>query len=486
MNAKKILALTVGLLVLFSFSSLAETKKLKQIGRYTLVRIKGEVPTSEVMKTLVDRYAGDIKYGFDLAGFGDLYLPFMDQIRSERFKEGELSIGQQFPWMLFRSQGKVKIVKDLEWAGKAPLPIFVFTVEKDYKYYDFMMPRACGNISFLRTREAPPPVATCDIQVSPVKANINDPITVDMSASGNAVSLEVEVFGPDGQKVTSKTLTPDSPRWQTKFAEPGEYVFKGKAINAAGIASINTAEAKTYINFPPLCKIWSSCMPCPNYVGRPITFDASNSTDPDGEVVKVDFEIKDDMGNLVDTFSDREKPFSMEKVFEKPGIYTITAVVTDDFGAMSEPCKIEGLEVTQKRFFGALHAAPFFARGSHGQYLSGRIGLSFWLIPGKLDIMANVGGSFALKSEPWKSVAMGDVLLNYHFGPFFLGGGAGFTTKVKEMREADFDLLGSLGFDVFNNFVTIGSIFGQVRWPMGSEVNFSDNHKLELGFRLLF
>ncbi len=486
MNAKKILALTVGLLVLFSLSSLAETKKLKQIGRYTLVRIKGEVPTSEVMKTLVDRYAGDIKYGFDLAGFGDLYLPFMDQIKSETFKEGELSIGQHIPWMLFRSQSKVKIVKDLEWAGKAPLPIFVFTVEKDYKYYDFMMPRACGNISFLRTREAPPPVATCDIQVSPVKANINDPITVDMSGSGNATSLEVEVFGPDGQKVTSKTLTPDSPRWQTKFAEPGEYVFKGKAVNAAGKASTNACEAKSYINFPPLCKIWSSCMPCPNYVGRPITFDASNSTDADGEVAKVDFEIKDEAGTLVDTFSDREKPFSMEKVFEKPGIYTITAVVTDDFGAMSEPCKIEGLEVTQKKLFGALHLGPFFARGSHGEYIGARIGLSFWLIPGKLDVQGNVGGEFALKSEPWKSLAMGDVLLNYHFGPFFLGGGAGFVTAVKETRDADFDLLGNLGFDIFNNWTTIGSIYGQVRWPMGSEVNFSDNHKLELGFRLLF
>lgn len=486
MKAKKIMALAVGLLVLFAMSSLAETKKLKHIGRYTLVRIKGEVPTSEVMKTLVDRYAGDIKYGFDLAGFGDLYLPFMDQIRSENFKEGELSVGQPIPWMLFRSQGKVKIVKDLEWAGQGPLPIFVFTVEKDYKYYDFMMPRACGNISFLRTREAPPPVATCDIQVNPVRANINDPINVDMSGSRNATSLEVEVYGPEGQKVTSKSLTPDSPRWQTRFAEPGEYVFKAKAVNVAGKASTNPCEAKTYINFPPLCKIWSSCMPCLNYVGRPITFDASNSTDPDGEVLKVDFEIKDETGNIVDTYSDREKPFSMEKVFEKPGIYTITAVVTDDFGAMSEPCKIEGLEVTQKKLYGALHLAPFWARGSHGQYIGGRIGVYFWLIPGKLDIQGNVGGELALKGEPWKSLAMGDVLLNYHFGPFFLGGGGGFTTAVKETREADFDLLGSLGFDIFNNWTTIGSIYGQVRWPIGTDRTFSDNHKLEMGFRLLF
>jgi hypothetical protein len=36
------MALVVGLLVLFAMSSLAETKKLEHIGRYTLVRIKKE------------------------------------------------------------------------------------------------------------------------------------------------------------------------------------------------------------------------------------------------------------------------------------------------------------------------------------------------------------------------------------------------------------------------------------------------------------
>jgi hypothetical protein len=485
MKAKKILAVLAGILILCSFNSIAETKKLKEIGRYTLVRIKGEVPTSEVMKTLVDRYSGDIKYGFDLAGYGDLYLAFMEQIKAQKFTDGELAVGQPIPWMLFRSQGKIKIVKDLEWAGKGPLPIYVFTVQKDYKHYDFFMPKACGNISFLQVREVIPD-AVCAIQVEPVKANINDPIHVDMSGSQHAMSMEVEVFGPDGQKVASKSLTPETPTWQAKFAEPGEYIFKAKALNPKGKASVNSCEAKTYINFPPVCKIWSSCMPCENYVGRPITFDASNSTDPDGDVEKVDFEIKDEMGGLVGTFSDTEKPFSLEKIFEKPGIYNITAVVTDDFGAMSEPCKIEDLEVTQKKLFIMAHMGPLFARGSYGSYLGGRLGLLYWLIPGKLDIQGSAGGMLALKGEPWKSFAMGDVLLNFHSGAFFFGGGGGFTTKVKEMRESDFDLLGNLGFDIFNNWTTIGSIYGQVRWPLGEDRSFSKNHKLELGFRLLF
>jgi len=88
-NKKILLTTVVCILALSVITSYAETKKLKQIGRYTLVRIKGNVPTSEVMKTLVERYTGDIKYGFDLAGYGDIFLPFMEQLKNESFRQGK-------------------------------------------------------------------------------------------------------------------------------------------------------------------------------------------------------------------------------------------------------------------------------------------------------------------------------------------------------------------------------------------------------------
>jgi len=130
MKNKRLIFFVVGFLIVFSLSTFAETTKLKRIGQYTFVRIRGEVPTQEVMKRLVDRYAGDIKYGFDLAGAGDLYLPFMAQLKSETFEEKSLPIGDQLMWMLFRSQGKVKVAQDVEWAGNAPLEVFVFNVKE--------------------------------------------------------------------------------------------------------------------------------------------------------------------------------------------------------------------------------------------------------------------------------------------------------------------------------------------------------------------
>jgi hypothetical protein len=485
MKNKFFLILVIGILVLFTVNTFAETTKLKQIGRYTLVRIKGEVPTAEVMKILVDKYAGDIKYGFDTAGYGDVFLPFMDQVKTASFEDAELPIGQKFMWMLFRSRGKVKVAEDLEWAGKEPLPVFMFKVQKGFKHYSFIIPKPCGNIALVDVKEIIPD-AVCDIQVSPAKANINDPISVDMSGSQHAQSMEVDIFDSEGTKVASQKLTPDSPKWQTKFDKPGEYVFKAKALNVKGIPSTNPCEAKTYINAPPTCELSTSCLPCKNFVGRPITIDASGSTDPDGEVAKADFQIADETGAVVDTFTDGDAPFTWEKVFEEAGIYSITLVVTDDFGAMSEPCKLD-LEVTQKTLFGLVDAGPAFARGSHGNYLDVRAGLQYFLVPDTLSLIVEAGGALSIgNSDVWKSFFLTNAILNYHADAFFIGGGLGYASKVKEDREGDFFLLGDIGYEIFNNYTTAGQLFFETHFPIGEGRSFSKHHKLLLGFRMLF
>ncbi len=485
MKSKKFIVLVIGILILFAVSSFAETTKLKEIGRYTLVRIKGEVPTEEVMKILVDKYAGDIKYGFDLAGYGDVFLPFLDQIKTASFEDAELPIGQKFMWMLFRSRGKVKVAEDLEWAGKSPLPVFVFKVQKNFKHYTFIIPKPCGNVALLGVEEIIPD-AVCDIQVSPAKANINDPISVDMSGSQHAKSMEVEIFNSEGVKVATQTLTPDSPKWQTKFDSPGEYVFKAKALNVKGQPSTNACEAKTYINAPPTCKLWTSCLPCKNYVGRPITIDGSNSTDPDGEVVKADFQITNEEGEVIDSYTDAEAPFTWEKVFEEAGTYAITLVVTDDFGAMSEPCKLD-LEITQKTLFGVADIEPTFAKGSLGNYLATRVGLNFFLVPNRLSLIVEAGGALSIgNSEVWENFFLGNAILNYHIDSFFIGGGLGYASKVKENRKADTFLLGDIGFEIFNNYTTAGQLFFATHFPIGEGRSFSKHHKLLFGFRVLF
>jgi len=155
MKTKKLIIIIIGILILSSPNIFSETKKLREIGRYKLVPIKEGTPTEEVMKTIGERYTEDIKYGFDLAGYVDLFLPFIDQIKKSAFKEKELAIGDKMMWMIFRSQGKVKIVHDLEWAGKEPLPVFSFTVATRDKNYEIIMPKSCGNIALLKAEAIP-------------------------------------------------------------------------------------------------------------------------------------------------------------------------------------------------------------------------------------------------------------------------------------------------------------------------------------------
>jgi hypothetical protein len=483
MKNKKVIFILVFLLAVLVLGTYAQTKKLKSIGQYPLVRIRGSVPTQEVMKRLVDRYAADIKYGFDMAGAGDLYLPFMDQVKSANFEEKSLPVGDTVQWMLFRSQGKVKVARDIEWAGKAPLDVFSFTVAKDNKAYEFVMPRPCGNIALRNVTELELPPAICSLVVSPAKVNLKDPVTVDMSGTQQAQSMEVDVIGPDGAKLATHALTPDAAKKQLTFDTPGVYTFKGRATNPQGKVSDNPCEAKVVVNAPPTCDLKTSCAPCKNMVGRPIAIDASGSSDPDGQVAKADFDITDAEGNPVDKFMDGDAPFVWDKVFDKPGSYAIQVVVTDDFGAVSEPCRVV-LEVTQKRSFFSVEGGPMFVRGSHGPYMYGQLDWLYWLLPEKVDFTLAGGGAVALKGDPWKSFFLADATFNYHAGPVYFGAGVGVSTASREGMDSSFELVGRLGFDLFKNPENMGGLVFQIRWPAGE--TYADHHKYGLGFRFLF
>jgi hypothetical protein len=481
MKSKKVAVFLIFLLLLFALSTLAETKKLTKIGEYTFARIKGKIPTQEVMKMLVDRYAGDIKYGFDQAGYGNLYLPFLDQLKSATFEEKSLPVGDKLMWMLFRSQGKVKVVQDIEWAGKAPLEIFAFNVKKDYKNYEFVMPRPCGNISLRSITSLEKPPAICAISATPAKVNLKDPVTVDVSGCQSAKSMEVDVLGPDGAKITTHGFTPDSPKWQTSFDKPGNYTFKAKAINEDGKPSTNPCEAKVYVNAPPTCQLKTSCLPCKNFVGKPVTMDASGSTDPDGKVVKADFAIADQAGNPVDKAIDDTPPLIWEYIFKKPGSYAVTVVVTDDFGAISEPCRVI-LDVTQKRGYFSIEGGPLFAKGSHGPYVFVKLDYHYWITPDKVDFSIAAGPAIALKDKPWKSFFLADALINYHAGAFFIGGGPGFSTASREGKDAVFEIVGDVGVDIFKAEKNRGALVFEFRWGVAEKI--SENHKFIFGFKV--
>ncbi len=494
-----ILFLVVACLVLLTATSFAQTKKLKRIGLYTFVENKGQVPTAEVMKALCVQYKDDVKKGFELAGYPELFEPFEQQFPDAKLTDTTLPVGGKMMWMMFKSHGQVKVAQDIEWAGKEPLPVFAFDIKKDNTLYHFIIPKPCGNIALLGSEKLVP-AAVCSLVVVPEKANINDPITVDMSGTQNAKSMSVEVFDAQGQKIGGQDLTPASPKWQTKFDKPGEYTFKGSAVNLEGVAATNPCSSKTYINFPPICKLWTSCLPCEDYVGRPITFDASGSTDPDGQIVKVVFELLDANGNVIDTCVTTRKPFNWEKVFTKAGTYTINVTVWDNDGAKSspsDPCRLT-FEVTQKLLFWTVEAGPMLAAGRNveedltvsntsilGAFLRG--GIFYWLKPNAWALTVDAGGGMPFKGDPWKFMFLADALINGYYNKYFVGAGLGYSTKSQGdplPNSSGLDAVARIGGNVINKWSSMGSLFAEFRLPLGH--TFGPNWKAGIGFRFMF
>jgi hypothetical protein len=322
------------------------------------------------------------------------------------------------------------------------------------------------------------------LKVGPAKANQDDPIFIDMSGSQNAESMEVDVFNAAGDKIDTIRLTPESAKIETRFSEPGVYIFKGKAFNIEGRPSENPCEARVTINHPPICIL--EYLYFEDYAGNPFILDASASSDPDGEVVKVHFQVTDEERNILDSFTATKKPFLWNKVFEKKGIYTIPVVVTDNFGAVSEPAQVQVVVRTRKVFYFA-DVGTLFARGSpYAGYFVSRIGLVLKIAPPTVDFILSGGGGRVLLSQPWKSFFTANMLLNAHVGPAFIGVGAGITTKIREDRNPDGEIIANVGFEFTGERQTRRSFFLEARGPIGKGRVFSEHHKLMIGFRFLF
>ncbi len=154
MKNKRLILTLVCIFILSSLITHAETKKLREIGRYKFANVNDTMP-QEAMKAVLESHAADLKSGFEAAGYGDLYADFMDRMRQSSLVEKDLAIGEKMMWMLFRSQGKVKLVLDLEWAGTEPLPVYSMSIEKGDKYYEFIVPKSCGNVSLVKVETLP-------------------------------------------------------------------------------------------------------------------------------------------------------------------------------------------------------------------------------------------------------------------------------------------------------------------------------------------
>lgn len=480
MNLKRLAVFIIAVLLVFSLNTFGKTKKITKIGVYPLICVKGGIQSADQLKQLLEQYADMIKEGFEKAEAGYLYDGFMAQVASGAIEAQQLPKGQELPWMAFKVGKKIKVVKDLVWAANKPLDVFALTVRHEDKDYVMIIPKGCGNLTVMDIKNT---YATCDIKVTPEQVKIGDEITVDLSGSKCAVKYEVTVIH-EGNPLPTKTAT--NPVFKFKFNKAGNYVVKATVLNADGVASTNGCEAKfNVISSAPKCDL--KVTPTDGYVGQPFKLDASGSTAPNGQVVKADFAIKDKNGNTVDQKTVTPPPLLWEKKFNKSGIYKISVQATDDFNAVSDNnCELE--VKVQKRFYGLFEAGPMLAKGTYTGYVWGRLGFAYLIVPERVSLIVSAGGALKLAGDRFKNHFLSNLLLNLHMGGFFLGGGLGYSTEVRnDGWDGGLDVVGNLGFDIYKGFNKKASIFGEVRLSVGrNDFTVSDTHSLLLGFRYMF
>lgn len=155
MKIKGILAGLVGLFLALTWSiqPVDAATQLKKMGGNPFYKAKG-LKAEKVFPVLI-RLKGDVKRGFAKAEAAELYEPFMEQLKTAKPEPVTIQPGEAFKWMLYKKKGKVAVLKDPVWSGKAPFQAYRLVVRHNDRNYEFIVPKICLNISLKEVTEVP-------------------------------------------------------------------------------------------------------------------------------------------------------------------------------------------------------------------------------------------------------------------------------------------------------------------------------------------
>ncbi|HEX7502341.1 MAG TPA: hypothetical protein VF451_02880 [Acidobacteriota bacterium] len=214
---KKLLFL--GLIFCFAFIATAE-EKVTQLGLHPFYKSRNLQPAD--LKIIALDKAGDVKQGFEMAGNGELVFAFLEQIQMADIKTVELNPGDTFRWMLFKKGRRVQVKNDVIWSGKKPFTAYNFTIYRDGKLYEFIVPKICGNISLKNVSEVSAPV--CKLNVTPAEVVVGNAVKIDICESRNAVRTVVVITDAAGAVIKTMELTPENCSAEVVMDKTGEYM----------------------------------------------------------------------------------------------------------------------------------------------------------------------------------------------------------------------------------------------------------------------
>ncbi|HPB55007.1 MAG TPA: hypothetical protein PLB68_03530 [Candidatus Aminicenantes bacterium] len=468
--------LTLFILLTFLVSLQAAEKKVTRLGGHPFYKSKNLTP-DELKKIAVDR-AGDVKMGFEEAGYGGLVYPFLEQLQKAELKETTIEPGDKLMWMLAKRGKKVTVGHDIVWAGKKPVSAYTFKIARDENIYEFVIPKICANISLKSIAKAP----VCALAVSPEKVEVGKPVKVDTCGSQEYVKNVVVITDAAGTEVKTLELPAEGCSTEVTFDKPGVYTFKSVSHNGEGFCSSKACEGTVTVweNKPPVCKL--EVRPTEVLKGQKVTIDGSGSTDPDGKIINAAFEVKDANGVVEESKNITEPPFSYELKTKKVGEHTVSLFVKDDGpegGKTSEGCTATFL--VKKRGF-ILADAGFSQMYDPNNFVFLRLGYSY-KIQENLRINGLVGPYIEVSDEDYGTPVVLDVTLTYHPSKFWIGGGTGLWLVDGDSK---LDLIANVGYEIFSGKKVTGSLFLEGRSAFKDFDKFKDMARYGLGLRLSF
>jgi hypothetical protein len=218
--------------------------------------------------------------------------------------------------------------------------------------------------------------------------------------------------------------------------------------------------------------------------GQVITVDATRSTDPDGSVSQVVFQLVDATDTVVSEKIDKDAPFVQD--FTVPcgsSRYTVKTVVIDNNGATSKPTDCVQTVTVAKGRGGPVVDVGLSHQFDPASYVFARAGYEV-PITEKLTAMGLIGGFARFDGDDGdEGVFIADALMNYYFtDKLFVGGGVGFWSG----NDGKADLIANVGYLVYEKpDVMKASIFVEGRCEADDLVS-SSASRLGVGVRFQF
>ena len=114
--------------------------------------------TAELKKVFAaKRQQTSVAAVLDQAGLASLTPKVLAALTAGEVTDTSVAPGTPIRWMALRRGSKPSILLDAEWAGKEAFKAYAFTIEDGAKIYNFVVPKACGNLSLLSQTEKPLP-----------------------------------------------------------------------------------------------------------------------------------------------------------------------------------------------------------------------------------------------------------------------------------------------------------------------------------------